>query len=64
MWILHLPTAPLHFFHDIQAAVDNELIHMPCLLREFCGAIAALFGGPKLMFEERIILRANYGKVE
>lgn len=64
MWLLHLPTAPLYFFHNIQATVDNELIHMPCLLREFGNPVTTLFRGPKLMLEERIVLRANYGKVE
>jgi hypothetical protein len=53
----------LHFFHDIQTAVHDELIHVPRLLWESCDAISALFSSPELILEERIILGANYGKV-
>jgi hypothetical protein len=36
---------------------------MPSLLREPRDAIAALLRSPELILEERIILRANNGKV-
>ena len=60
---IHLSTTPLHLLNDIQTAVHNKLVHMPSLLREPCDAIAALLRSPELILEERIILRANNGKV-
>jgi hypothetical protein len=55
--------APLHLLYDIQTAMHDELIHMPSLLREPRNPISALLRSAKLIFEERVILRANYGKV-
>lgn len=60
---VHLPLCPLYFLYNIQTAVDDELVHMPCLLWKSCNAISSLFGRSKLIFEERIILSANNGKV-
>jgi hypothetical protein len=62
-WTIHLPTTPLHLLNDIQTTVHNKLVHMPRLLGEPCDAIAALLRSPELILEERIILRANNGKV-
>jgi hypothetical protein len=60
---IHLSTTPLHLLDDIQTAVHNKLVHMPSLLREPRDAIAALLRSAKLILEQRIILRANNGKV-
>ena len=60
---IHLSCTPLHLLHDIQAAVDNELVHMSCLLCEPRNAISSLFCGTKFIFEEGVILGANNGEV-
>lgn len=54
---------PLHFLHHVQCSVDDELIHMGCLLAELGCAISARFGGTELMFEERIVFRTDDGEV-
>ena len=59
----HLPVPPLHLLYNIQTAVHNELVHMPRLLWKPRHAITALLRRAKLIFEERIILRADDGKV-
>lgn len=61
--IKHLSISPLHLLHDIQTAVHNKLVHVPRGLRKSSDTIAALFGGAEFVLEERVILRANYGKV-
>ena len=60
---VHLPLCPLYFLYNIKTAVDNELVHMPCLLWKSGYTISSLFSRPELIFEERIILSANNSKV-
>lgn len=36
---------------------------MPCCFGKPCDAITALFGSAEFIFEERVVLRANYGKI-
>lgn len=43
--------------------MDNKLIHMPRLLCEPSNAITTLLGSTEFVFEERVILCADYGEV-
>jgi hypothetical protein len=43
--------------------MHDELVHVPCLLGKPRNPITTLLRSPELIFEERIILCANYGKV-
>jgi hypothetical protein len=54
---------PLDFLCNVEARVQNELIQMPNVIREARLAVAALLGGPELVFEERIVQGADNGKV-
>lgn len=58
-----MSAAPLYLLHDIQAAVDDELVHMSCLFCKPRDSISALLRGPKLILEQRVVLCANDGKV-
>jgi hypothetical protein len=60
---IHLPIPPLNLLYDVQAAVHDELVHMPCLLGEPRDAIAALLRGAELVLEEGVVLRADDGEV-
>jgi hypothetical protein len=40
---LHGASAPLHFLHNVEAAMDNELVHVSLLLTEAGNAVTALF---------------------
>lgn len=54
---------PLHLLDNVQTAVYDELVHMPGIWREPGQSIAALFGGAKLVFEERIVLSPDYSEI-
>lgn len=43
--------------------MEDELVEVPGLLRKSRLAVAALFRGAELVFEEGIILGADYGEV-
>lgn len=58
-----LAVVPLHLLHYIQAAVEDELVHVPVLLGEMRLAVTALFRCAEFILEDRIILCANDGKV-
>lgn len=59
----HLPAPPLHLLDDVEAAVYDELVHVPGLLAEARLAVAALLRRPELVLEERVVLRADDGEV-
>ena len=54
---------PLHLLGDIQARVQDYLVQVPHLICEPRLAIAALLGCAKLVLKERVVLRADNGKV-
>ena len=60
---IHSTGGPLHFLDEVEAAMDDELVHMSCFLAEVREAIAALLGRAELMLEERVVLCADYGEV-
>lgn len=60
---IHMCCAPLHFFYNVQTAVQDELVHMPRRLVETRHAVAALLRGAKLMLEQRVVLGADDGEV-
>lgn len=60
---VHLPMRPLHFFHDVEAAVEDELIQVSDLFVEPGLAVASLLGGAELVLEERVVLGPDYGEV-
>jgi len=60
---IHLSSSPLHFLHDIQTTMHNELVHMPGLFRKPRNAITALFRRAKFVFEKRVIERSNYAEI-
>lgn len=62
--ISHLASSPLHFLHNIQAAMHDELVHMSSLLCESRYTITALLGAAKLVLEEGIIQSTNDGEVK
>ena len=43
--------------------MDDERVHMACLLTETGNAIAALLGGAEFELEERLVLGAYYAEV-
>ena len=43
--------------------MDDERVHMACLLTEAGNAIAALLGGAEFELEERLVLGAYYAEV-
>lgn len=51
VWISHLASSPLHFLHNIQAAMHDELVHMSSLLCESGYTVASLLRAPKLIFK-------------
>jgi len=53
----------LYFLDDIQTAVHDELIHMSSLLCESRNAISALFRSAEFIFEQRVILCADYSEI-
>jgi hypothetical protein len=59
----HLTIPPLHLLDNVEAAVDDKLIQVPRLLGKARLAIAALLRCAKLVLEERVVLRADNGKV-
>lgn len=59
----HLPVGPLYFLDDVQAAMQDELVHVARLLRKPGEAVAALLRSAKLILEEGVVLRADDGKV-
>lgn len=60
---IHLSGAPLDLFDYVQAAVYDELVHVPGLLEEARLTVAAGFGGSELVLEERVVLRPDYDEV-
>ena len=48
---VHLVVGPLQLVDEIQAAVDDERVHVPCLLAEAGDAIAALLGSAEFELE-------------
>jgi len=60
---LQVLVSPLHFFHQVQSGVDDELVHVLCFIAEAGDAIAADFGGAEVEFEERVVAGADYGEV-
>lgn len=53
----------MHLLDDVQAAVDDELVHVPGLLAEARLAVPALLRRAELVLEERVVLRADDGEV-
>jgi hypothetical protein len=53
----------LHLLDYVQAAVDDELVQMPGLVAEARLAVAALLGGSEVIFEQGVVLGANYGEI-
>ncbi len=51
----HLPASPLDFFHNVEAAVHDELVHVPGLLPEARDAVPALLEGAEFKLEEGIV---------
>ena len=58
-----LPACPLRFLHNVQAAVQDELVQVPRLLGEPRLPIAALLAGAEFVLEERVVLGADDGEV-
>jgi hypothetical protein len=55
--------SPLHFFDDIETAMDDELVHVSGLMAETGNAVSTSLGSAEFMFEEGIISRADDGEV-
>lgn len=60
---IHLSIVPLHLLHDIQRAVQDELVQVAGLVAEAREAVAALLRRAKLVLEQRVVLGANDGEV-
>jgi hypothetical protein len=43
--------------------MEDERVHLPCLLAEASNTIATLFGGAELEFKEWLVLGAYYAEV-
>lgn len=59
----HLAGIPLRLFHDIQAAVQDELVHVARRLGETGHAVATLLRRAELILEQWVILRPDNGEV-
>ena len=59
----HLTVSPLQLINKVQAAMEDERVHLPCLLAEASNTIATLFGGAELEFKEWLVLGAYYAEV-
>lgn len=60
---VHLPVVPLDLFHDVERAVQDELVQVASLVAEAGLAIAALLGRAELVLEEGIVLGADDGEI-
>jgi hypothetical protein len=58
-----LSRPPLNLLDYVQTTVHDELVHVPCLLREPRLAVAASLRCTEFMLEERVILRTDYDEV-
>lgn len=54
---------PLNLLGNVEAGVQDELVQVADLVGEAGLPIAALLGAAKLVFEERVVLGADYGEV-
>ena len=54
---------PLHLLGNVQARVQDQLVHMPHLVGEARLAVAALLRGAELVLEEGVVLGADNGEV-
>ena len=58
-----MPRRPLQLFDNVQTAVQDELVQVPRLLAEASLAVAPLLARAEFVFEERVVLRADYSEV-
>ncbi len=59
----HLVVGPLELVGEVEAAVDDEGVHVAGFGGEAGDAVAALFGGAEFELEERLVVSADYAEV-
>ena len=60
---IHLIVGPLQLVDEIQAAMDDERVHMACLLTETGDAISALLGSAKFELKHGLVSRSDNAEV-
>lgn len=60
---LHLIAEPLHFVHNVQAAVHDERVHPPCFGAEPSDTISALLRSAEFKLKQWIIFRTHDAKI-
>ena len=60
---IHMVVEPLHLIDDVQAAVHNERIHLPCLHAEPSNAVTSLFRSAEFELKQRIVTCADDAEV-
>ena len=60
---VHSIIAELIFVHEINSCMHDVGVHMPSFLGEASDAIAALFGGAELEFEDGLIAGVDYNEI-
>ena len=56
-------TVPLHFVHNVEAAVHDEGVHPPGFGAEAGNPIPALLGGTEFKFEKGVVFRAHDAEI-
>ena len=56
-------SSPLCFLNQIKGGVNDELVHVFCLVPKSCKAISAHFGRAKVQLKEGIVAGADDGEV-
>ena len=61
--IVQSVVSPLDFFHNVETAVNDELVHMSGLIAKAGDAVSTSLGGTKFMFEKRVVSRADDSEI-
>lgn len=60
---VHLSIGPLQLVHEIQTGMNDERVHVACLLTETGDTISALLGSAKFELEQRLVSGADDAEV-
>lgn len=55
--------SPLHFFDNVETAVNDELVHVSGFVTKASNAISTSLGSAKFMFEERVVSCADDSEI-
>ena len=61
--IVQSVVSPLDFFHNVETAVNDELVHMSGLIAKAGDAVSTSLGSTKFMLEERVVSRADDSEI-